>query len=105
MGGNSSSAGKSSRLSTAKSNTLSHNASQPTSLLSNNASVTSFIFDPNMIVEENGVLAQLVKNNMQLLQKCLVSSNKAIFIAAIENLKSASNNFGPALNKHLPIVL
>jgi len=25
--------------------------------------------------------------NMQLLQKCLVSSNKAIFFAAIENLK------------------
>ncbi len=58
-----------------------------------------------MIVEENSVLANLVKNLMQLLQKCLVSSNKAIFIAAIENLKGASNNFGPALNKHLPVVL
>jgi hypothetical protein len=42
---------------------------------------------------------------MQLLQKCLVSSNKAVFIAAIENLKNASNNFGPALNKHLPVML
>jgi len=40
-----------------------------------------------MIVEENSVLAQLVKTNMQLLQKCLVSSNQAIFLAAIENLK------------------
>jgi hypothetical protein len=69
-----------------------------------------------MIVEENSVLAQLVKTNITLLQKCLTSSNKAIFIAAIENLKyprsplnvsyrNASNNFGPALNKHLPIVL
>jgi len=35
----------------------------------------------------------------------LVSQNKAIFLAAIENLKNASVNFGPALNKHLPIVL
>jgi hypothetical protein len=58
-----------------------------------------------MIVEENGVLGQLVKTNMQLLQKCLVSSNKAIFLAAIENIKNASNNFGPALNKHLPLAL
>jgi hypothetical protein len=40
-----------------------------------------------MVVEENSLLATLVKQNMQLLQKCLVSSNKAIFIAAIENLK------------------
>ena len=40
-----------------------------------------------MIVEENSVLAQLVKTNITLLQKCLTSSNKAIFIAAIENLK------------------
>ena len=46
-----------------------------------------------------------MKTNISLLQKCLVSSNKAIFIAAIENLKNASNNFGPALNKHLPMVL
>lgn len=51
------------------------------------------------------MLASLVKTNMQLLQKCLSSSNKAIFIAAIENLKNASNNFGPALNKHLPLAL
>lgn len=42
---------------------------------------------------------------MQLLQKCLVSSNQAVFIAAIESLKNASNNFGPALNKHLPLML
>ena len=34
-----------------------------------------------------------------------MSSNKAIFLAAIENLKNASNNFGPALNKHLPMAL
>jgi len=58
-----------------------------------------------MVIEENGVLALLVKQNMQLLQKCLISSNKAVFIAAIESLKNASNNFGPALNKNFPIML
>jgi hypothetical protein len=77
----------------------------PSVALTHNPSTASFIFDPNMIVEENGVLGQLVKTNMQLLQKCLVSSNKAIFLAAIENIKNASNNFGPALNKHLPLAL
>lgn len=92
---------KQSRLSTAKSSQLSESVTQ----LSSSQSQASFIFDPNMIVEENSVLAQLIKTNVTLLQKCLVSSNQAIFLAAIENLKNASNNFGPALNKHLPIAL
>eukprot|EP00350_Pseudokeronopsis_sp_OXSARD2_P009056 CAMPEP_0170550984 /NCGR_PEP_ID=MMETSP0211-20121228/8998_1 /TAXON_ID=311385 /ORGANISM="Pseudokeronopsis sp., Strain OXSARD2" /LENGTH=85 /DNA_ID=CAMNT_0010857855 /DNA_START=591 /DNA_END=846 /DNA_ORIENTATION=- len=47
----------------------------------------------------------MIKQNITLLQKCLVSSNKSLFIAAIESLKNASNNFGPALNKHLPLVI
>lgn len=28
-----------------------------------------------------------------------------MFFAAIENIKMASDNFGPALNKHLPLML
>ena len=43
------------------------------------------------------------------MQKCLKSSNKAIYQAAIDSLKNASSMFGPALNKHLkhivPLVL
>ena len=43
------------------------------------------------------------------MQKCLKSSNKAIYQAAIDSLKNASMMFGPALNKHLkhivPLVL
>eukprot|EP00347_Sterkiella_histriomuscorum_P010627 403375543 len=90
-----------SRISTAKS-TMSNVTDKS---LANVSSVSSLNIDPNMIFDENSVLAQLVKTNIQLLQKCLVSQNKAIFIAAIESLKNASNNFGPALNKHLPLVL
>jgi ethanolamine utilization protein EutP (predicted NTPase) len=51
------------------------------------------------------MVAQMVKQNVTLLQKCLKSSNKAIFYAAIESLNNASNMFGPALNKHLPHIL
>ena len=47
----------------------------------------------------------MVKQNVLLLQKCLKSSNKAIFIAAIESINNASHMFGPALNKHLPIII
>jgi len=32
-------------------------------------------------------------------------TNKAIFFAAIDSIKNASNMFGPALNKHLPVIL
>ena len=46
-----------------------------------------------------------MKQNVMLLQKCLKSSNKAIFLAAIESINNASGMFGPALNKHLPIIL
>jgi len=35
----------------------------------------------------------------------LKSSSKSVFFAAIESLKQASDNFGPALNKHLNIIL
>jgi len=63
------------------------------------------LFDPNEIVDDNCMVAQMVKQNVTLLQKCLKSSNKAIFYAAIESLNNASNMFGPALNKHLPHIL
>ena len=46
-----------------------------------------------------------MKQNVQLLQKCLKSSNKAIFYAAIDSVVNASNMFGPALNKHLTHIL
>lgn len=51
------------------------------------------------------MVAQIVKQNVLLLQKCLKSSNKAIYIAAIESINNASKMFGPALNKHLNIIL
>lgn len=65
----------------------------------------ALLFDPNEIVEDNSVVAQLVRQNIGLLQRCLKSRSKAVFFAAIENIKMASDNFGPALNKHLPIIL
>lgn len=45
------------------------------------------LFDPNEVIEDNTVIAQLVKTNITLLQKCLASSNKALFFAAIESIK------------------
>jgi hypothetical protein len=63
------------------------------------------LFDPNEIVDDNSVVADLVRQNVGLLQRCLKSSSKAVFFAAIENIKMASDNFGPAINKHLPIIL
>ena len=65
----------------------------------------SILFDPNEIVEDNSMVAMLVKTNISLLQRCLKSKNKAVFNTAIDNLIEASNNFGPALNKHLPVIL
>lgn len=47
----------------------------------------------------------IVKQNTMLLQRCLKSKSKDLYYAAIDNLVSASDNFGPALNKHLPIIL
>jgi len=35
----------------------------------------------------------------------LKSKNKALFFCAIDNLIEASDGFGPALNKHLPVIL
>ena len=40
-----------------------------------------------------------------LLQRCLKSKARELYYAAIDNLVNASDNFGPALNKHLPILL
>lgn len=63
------------------------------------------LFDPNELVEENSVVAQMVKLNIVLLQRCLKASSKAVFFAAIESIRNTSDNFGPALNKHLKIIL
>ena len=40
-----------------------------------------------------------------LLQRCLKSKSKELYFAAIDNLVKASDNFGPAINKHLPVLL
>ena len=63
------------------------------------------LFDPNEVVEENSMVATLVNQNTRLLQRCLKSRSKDLYFAAIDNLVNASDNFGPALNKHLPILL
>ena len=65
----------------------------------------SVLFDPNEIVEDNTMVAQIVKQNTMLLKRCLKSKNKDLYFAAIESLRNASDNFGPALNKHLPVLL
>jgi hypothetical protein len=69
------------------------------------AATQAMLFDPNEIVDDNSVVGDLVRQNVALLQRCLKSSSKAVFFAAIENIKMASDNFGPALNKHLPLIL
>ena len=63
------------------------------------------LFDPNEVVEDNTMVSMMVKQNTMLLQRCLKSKSKDLYYAAIENLVNASDNFGPALNKHLPILL
>ena len=65
----------------------------------------SVLFDPNEIVEDNSMVATMVAQNTRLLQRCLKSRSKDLYFAAIENLVNASDNFGPALNKHLPVLL
>lgn len=65
----------------------------------------SVLFDPNEIVEENSLVATIVKQNVSLLQRCLKSKQKTLYFAAIDSLVSASDTFGPALNKHLPLIL
>lgn len=69
------------------------------------AASQALLFDPNEVIDDNSVVADLVRQNIALLQRCLKSSSKAVFFAALENIKMASANFGPALNKHLPIIL
>ena len=51
------------------------------------------------------MVAMIVKQNVSLLQRCLQSKSKDLYFAAIDNLVNASDNFGPALNKHLPVIL
>mmetsp|Transcript_41814 Transcript_41814/g.55126 ORF Transcript_41814/g.55126 Transcript_41814/m.55126 type:complete len:92 (+) Transcript_41814:820-1095(+) len=51
------------------------------------------------------MVATIIKQNTMLLQRCLRSKSKELYFAAIDNLVKASDNFGPALNKHLPILL
>ena len=51
------------------------------------------------------MVAMMVKMNISLLQRCLKSKKKDVFNTAIDNLIEASNNYGPALNKHLPVIL
>lgn len=69
------------------------------------AASQALLFNPNEIVDDNSLVADIVRQNITLLQRCLKSKSKAVFFAAIENVKMASDNFGPALNKHLPIIL
>ena len=65
----------------------------------------SVLFDPNDIVEDNSMVAMIVNQNTRLLQRCLKSKSKDLYFAAIDNLVQASDNFGPALNKHMPVLL
>lgn len=65
----------------------------------------SVLFDPNEIVEDNTMVAMIIKQNTALLQRCLKSKSKDLYFAAIDSLVNASDNFGPAINKHLPILL
>ena len=51
------------------------------------------------------MVAMIVKTNVNILQKVLKSKNKALFFCAIDNLIEASDGYGPALNKHLPVIL
>ena len=37
--------------------------------------------------------------------KCLSTPNKSLFLAALDNIKQTSNNYGPALNRHLPSII
>ena len=57
------------------------------------------------MVEDNSMVAMIVKQNTMLLQRCLKSKSKDLYFAAIDNLVGASDNFGPALNKYLPVLL
>lgn len=47
----------------------------------------------------------MVKQNIKLLQKCVQMKQSVIYLSAIDNLINASNLFGPALNRYLPVLL
>ena len=69
------------------------------------AATQAMLFNPTELIEENSVVAQLIKTNITLLQKCLKSPSKAVYYAAIESIRSTSENYGPALNNHLHLIL
>ena len=48
------------------------------------------LFDPEDIIDDNSLVAKLVKTDVMLLQKCLKSNNKKIYFAAIESIKQRS---------------
>lgn len=62
------------------------------------------LFDPNEMVQENTVVGQLVKTLILMLQRCLKSKNQSIFNAALQQVSDVSDNYGPALNKHLAVI-
>lgn len=51
------------------------------------------------------MVGQIVKTHLMLLQRCLKSNNKKVYFAAIESIKQSSEQFGPALNPHLRVIL
>ena len=70
-----------------------------------NLAEANILYDPNEIVEENSTVGVLIKNSITLLQKVMKSKRPALFHVAIDSLMEASTNYGPALNKHLPVIL
>ena len=56
-------------------------------------------------MEENSQVGAVVKQIITLLQRCLKSKNQSIFNAALDSVSDTSENYGPALNKHLHIIV
>lgn len=69
------------------------------------AATQALLFNPNDIVEENTQVGLVVKQIITLLQRCLKSKNQSIFNAALDSVNDTSDNYGPALNKHLKIIV
>lgn len=69
------------------------------------AATQALLFNPNDVVEENTVCGNVVKQIITLLQRCLKSKNQSIFNAALEQVSDTSDNYGPALNKYLYIIV
>ena len=63
------------------------------------------MFNINDLDEENPVVAEVVKNIIMLLQRCLKSKSNAVFHTAIDQVAYTSDNYGPALNKHLKLIM